>query len=353
MIPRLLAEQFDALAVPLRTLASMFHADHSEHLYMVGCGDSAFAGEAAALAFQKHTGIHAEGIHALDFARYRVRYLPRRSAVICISFSGKVGRTIEAAIQARRFGHRVLVLTGTADSPLARAADDTLLLSVPTLGYSPGTSTYLAILAALLDLAITWGGLRGNDTTYARSLLWSAPDLARQTLEAGQQPVQALAEKLAQLKWFTFLGAGPNLATAHFGAAKLFEGPRKLGVATNIEEWAHEQYFISGAGTPVFLIAPGGASSDRAGEILSELRYIGSDSVWIGDAQPPVAPGTLLPLAPGLPEELSPLLAALPLSLFAFHLTQASGQERFEFPSPEAAQEHYETIHRATRGEPA
>ena len=353
MIPRLLAEQFDALAVPLRTLASMLHADHIEHLYMVGCGDSAFAGEAAALAFQKHTGIHAEGIHALDFARYRVRYLPRRSAVICISFSGKVGRTIEAAIQARRFGHRVLVLTGTADSPLARAADDTLLLSVPTLGYSPGTSTYLAILAALLDLAITWGGLRGNDTTYARSLLWSAPDLARQTLEAAQQPVQALAERLAQLEWFTFLGAGPNLATAHFGAAKLFEGPRKLGVATNIEEWAHEQYFISGAGTPVFLIAPGGASSDRAGEILSELRYIGSDSVWISDAEPPVAPGTLLPLAPGLPEELSPLLAALPLSLFAFHLTQASGQERFEFPSPEAAQEHYETIHRATRGEPA
>lgn len=353
MIPRLLAEQFDALAVPLRALASMLHADHIEHLYMVGCGDSAFAGEAAALAFQKHTGIHAEGIHALDFARYRVRYLPRRSVVICISFSGKVGRTIEAAIQARRFGHRVLVLTGTADSPLARAADDTLLLSVPTLGYSPGTSTYLAILAALLDLAITWGGLRGNDTTYARSLLWSAPDLARQTLEAAQQPVQALAERLAQLEWFTFLGGGPNLATAHFGAAKLFEGPRKLGVATNIEEWAHEQYFISGAGTPVFLIAPGGASSDRAGEILSELRYIGSDSVWISDAEPPVAPGTLLPLAPGLPEELSPLLAALPLSLFAFHLTQASGQERFEFPSPEAAQEHYETIHRATRGEPA
>ena len=148
MIPRLLAEQFDALAGPLHTLASTLHADRIEHLYMVGCGDSAFAGEAAALAFEKHAGIHAEGMNALDFARYRVRYLPRRSAVICISFSGKVGRTIEAAIQARRFGHQVLVLTGTADSLLARTADGSILLSVPTLGYSPGTSTYLAILAA-------------------------------------------------------------------------------------------------------------------------------------------------------------------------------------------------------------
>ncbi len=89
----------------------------------------------------------------------------------------------------------------------------------------------------------------------------------------------------------------------------------------------------------MFLIAPGGASFDRAGEILSELRYAGCNSVWIGDTQPPVAPGTLLGLAPGLPEEFSPLLATLPLSLFAFHLTRASGHERFAFPSPEAAQD--------------
>jgi glucosamine 6-phosphate synthetase-like amidotransferase/phosphosugar isomerase protein len=153
--------------------------------------------------------------------------------------------------------------------------------------------------------------------------------------------------------WLTFLGAGPNLATAHFGAAKLFEGPQKLAVATNIEEWAHEEYFVSGPGTPVFLIAPSGASYDRASEILSELDYIGAHSVCISDTKPSVKPGVFIPLAPGLPEEFSPLLAALPLSLFAFYLSRASGQERFEFPSPEAAQEHYETIHRATQGEPA
>lgn len=353
MIPQLLAEQFETLTGALRALAARLHNDGIEQLTMVGCGDSAFAGAAAALAFQKHTGIAAEGIHALDFARYRVRYLPKRSAVACISFSGKVGRTIEAAIQARRFGHRVLALTGTPDSPLAREADDIILLSVPTLGYSPGTSTYLAILAALLDLAVTWGEVRGNTLLPIRSQLKHAPELARQTLEADQQVAQSLAERLVQREWFTFLGAGPNLASAHFGAAKLFEGPQKLGVATNIEEWAHEQYFISGAGTPVFIIAPGGASFDRAGEILSELRYIGADAVWIGDMQPSLAPRTTLNLAPGLPEEFSPLLATLPLSLFAYYLTRVSGQQRFAFPSPQAAQEHYETIHRVTQGEPA
>src|SRR2546425_836516 len=157
MIPQLLAGQLEILAGSLRALARKLSAGGIEHLYLVGCGDSAFAGAATALAFQKHAGIHAEGVHALDLARYRVRYLPERSAVVCISFSGRVGRTIEAAIQARRFGHRELALTGNPDSPLASEATDVITLSVPTLGYSPGTSTYLAILAALFDLAVAWG----------------------------------------------------------------------------------------------------------------------------------------------------------------------------------------------------
>lgn len=353
MIPNLLAHQHKTLAGPLSTLATALTAGGIEHLYLVGCGDSAFAGAASDLAFRKHADIHAEGMHALDFARYRVRYLPEHSAVVCISFSGKVGRTIEAAIQAKRFGHRVVVLTGNPNSPLAREANDVLTLSVPTLGYSPGTSTYLAILAALIDLAGAWGKARGRDISGLQTYLEGVPDLARQTLEAVDEPVQRVAAQCFQCDWLTFLGAGPNLATASFGAAKLFEGPQKLGVATNLEEWAHEEYFISRAGTPVVLIAPSGASFDRAGEILSELRYIGANAIFLSDRQPDLAPDTFIPLAPGLPEELSPLLAPLPLSLLGFYLSKASGQERFEFASPAVAEEHYATIHRVTQGEPA
>jgi ribokinase len=353
MIPRLMTQQLEVLTEPLRTLACELSAQGIKHLYLTGCGDSAFAGAATALAFQKHARVDAEGVHALELARYRVRYLPEHSAVACISFSGKVGRTIEAAIQARRFGHRVLVLTGNADSPLAKEASDVITLSVPTLGYSPGTSTYLAILLALLNLAVTWGEVDGSASASIRSLLQAVPDLAHRTLEEGHQPLGKLAERIVKREWMTFLGAGPNLATAHFGAAKLFEGPQRLGVSTNIEEWAHQEYFVSGEGTPVFLIAPTGASFDRAEEILAELNFIGADPVFISDTRPQEGSATFIPVVPGLPEEFSPLLTALPLSLFAFYLTRANRQQHFEFPSPLAAQEHYKTIHRMTQGEPA
>jgi glucosamine--fructose-6-phosphate aminotransferase (isomerizing) len=352
MIPELIETQLQTLAGPLSDLARTLERAAVRNLYLCGCGDSAFAGAASALAFRKRSGIQAEGVEALELARYRIRYLPPASTVVCISFSGHVGRTIEAAVQARRFGHRVVAITGDTDSQLAHAADHVVPLSVPTLGYSPGTSTYLAMLLTLLQLAELWKQAVGSNAAD-RSQLSRVPELARETLAAADGPVSALAQQLSERSWIAFLGAGPNYSSAAFGAAKLLEGPQKLGTVTNLEEWAHGEYFVTGPHTSAVLVAPSGASFDRANEILSELDFMQAHSVLLSDAVPTVRPSALIPIAAGLPEEFSPVLAALPLSLLAYYIAKARGQASFEFPTPEAAREHYETIHRVTMAEPA
>ena len=83
--------------------------------------------------------------------------------------------------------------------------------------------------------------------------------------------------------WVTFLGAGPNEATARFGAAKLLEGPQVLGVSTNVEEWAHEEYFVTDAGAPVVVVSPSGAGHSRTEEILSEIAFIGARAILVSD----------------------------------------------------------------------
>src|SRR4029077_18741960 len=98
---------------------------------------------------------------------------------------------------------------------------------------------------------------------------------------------------------------GPNEATARFGAAKLYEGPQMRGAATNVEEWAHGEYFIGGDGQPVIVVPPRGAATDRVGEILNELAFIDADATLISD-QPSANARNVIPLAPGLPEEFSP-----------------------------------------------
>ncbi|MFG1705325.1 PfkB family carbohydrate kinase [Nonomuraea sp. M3C6] len=352
MIPEVIARHVADPDGHVRRIAETLTERGIEHLFLVGCGDSHFAGLATALAFQRHTGVSARAVHALDFARYQVRYLPERSAVVCVSFSGKVGRTTEAAVQARRFGHLTIALTNDQGGALAQAAELVLPIEVPTLGFSPGTSTYLGMVATLDDLALRWARARGRDTEAARAALLAVPDLAERTLLANAGPADKAARTLAGHAWITFLGAGPNESSAKFGAAKLFEGPQLVGVSTNIEEWAHEEYFVSSPGTPVVLVAPSGAAADRAGEILGELDFIGAAPIVVSDAAPEL-PALHLPLAGGVPEEFSPLLAALPLSLIGFHLAEVLGKQSYNFPSQAAKTEHYDTIHRVVIGEPA
>jgi ribokinase len=321
-----------------------------EHLYLTGCGDSAFAGLAASLAFRRHSRLRVHPVHALDLARYLVRYLPPASAVVAISFSGKVGRTTEAARQAAAFGHPVIALTGNPDGQLAAAADRILPIDVPTLGFSPGTSTYIGMLCTLIDLALRTSRAGGDGAV--RGACEQLPGQAAKTLDWCDTPASAAAARMAPARFVTFLGAGPNEATARFGAAKLFEASQQIAVATNIEEWAHEEYFITRPGDPVILVAPAGAAHDRAGEILSELQFVRADATVISDTEPPGRAGHLR-LAAGAPEELSPVLAALPLAQLGFHLARQTGKRSYNFPSPQAREEHYDTIHRATLGEPA
>src|SRR5262249_41759144 len=150
-----------------------------------------------------------------------------------------------------------------------------------------------------------------------------APDFGRlpgqveTTLGQSAESCALAARALASAPWVAFLGAGPNEASARFGAAKLLEGAQRLGVATNIEEWAHEQYFVTSAGDPVVLVNPSGAGHDRGLEILTELRFIHARPVVISDCRPSgsEADGELfIPLAAALAEEVSPVTACLPLA---------------------------------------
>jgi ribokinase len=356
MIPDVIAERLADTGGHVRDLAEWLAGRGIEHLYLTGCGDSAFAGMAASLAFRRHSRLHVHAVHALDLARYRVRYLPQASAVLAISFSGKVGRTTEAAVQAAAFGHPVIALTGNADGQLASAADRILPIDVPTLGFSPGTSTYIGMLCTLIELALlTSRSSSSTGSTSDRSIRDACeqlPSQAAKTLDWCDGTAADLAARMVTGRFVTFLGAGPNEATARFGAAKLFEGSQQVALATNVEEWAHEEYFITRASDPVVVVAPTGAGQDRAWEILSELQFVGADACVVSDTEPP-GPAGHLRLASGAPEELSPVLAALPLAQLGFHLARQSGKRSYNFPSAEARAEHYETIHRATLGEPA
>ncbi len=358
-IPSVIADQATRLRPALRALAAGIMPEVAD-LTITGCGDSLYAGIATRLAFQRATGLRVAATEALEFVRYDVRYVAPEPppVLVAVSYSGEVGRTIEAVATARRFGWQTAGLTGRPEGRLAKAVAEPILMHVPTLGFSPGTSTYLAMLTALLVFASELARARGRveradeiDDALAR-----APDLARATLALAEEPARRAAERLATAATSTFIGAGPSRATAAFGAAKLFEGPQRYGVVQDLEEWAHEQYFISGPATPIVVVAPTGASRDRAAELLAEMAFIRAPSILVTDVVDDDAAQSAamcLPITPGLAEPYSPLLTCLPLAQAAFFVAERLGRSSYGFPSAEHEREHYATIHRATQGEPA
>ena len=358
-IPDVIANQADTLRPRLRELARSLPRDLTD-VVITGCGDSYFAGIATRLAFERTAGVRCRASEALELARYEVRYLPIDPVpplLVAVSHSGEVGRTIEAAATARAFGWRTVALTGRAEGRLAQTVGDPILMSVPTFGSSPGTSTYVAMVTTLLVLASELARARGRERESDRldRGIASAPALAEATLAACAIRARELADRVSGEDVITFLGAGPSRASAAFGAAKLLEAAQRHGVAQDLEEWAHEQYFVSRPETSVVVIAPSGPSRSRAAELIAEMAFIGATTALVSDDvddQAAASASVVLPIRTS-DEAISPLISCLPLALTAFYLSETRDARSYGFRSAEHEREHYETIHRDGRAEPA
>jgi glutamine---fructose-6-phosphate transaminase (isomerizing) len=311
-------------------------------IYLTGCGDSHYAGLAARLAFDKYTGIQTEPLQALEFSRYVVDYMPENSLVISISNSGEVARSIEALVLARQRGAYTIAITGNANGRLAAAADDVLIQTVPeyaeALGPpgsgSLGLANFHASLLALYLSALHIGGLRGRlpgaQVVELKQELAAVAQVIERTARRNQPVARELAAALWHLDTFFILGGGPNYATALFSAAKLFEQPQQNGVPQELEEWAHEQYFLTRPNvTPILILVPPGNSRDRAIEQIRGARDMGATVIAIcnSDDQEVIDLASwAMPVEGALREEFSPLAYVVPGQLFATALHQLKGR---------------------------
>ena len=132
-------------------------------IYLVGCGDSLYAGMAARLAVQEWSGIWVEPVESLEF-RYLVGCLSDSSVVVGISVSGQVQRTLDSLEVARERGAFTVGITGTPNSRIHACADHVIDIGIRGRepGPVPGTSTYLANLATLYSLGLAFGRDTGH-----------------------------------------------------------------------------------------------------------------------------------------------------------------------------------------------
>jgi glutamine---fructose-6-phosphate transaminase (isomerizing) len=306
-------------------------------VYLVGCGDSHYCGLSARLAFETWSGASTQALPALEFARYVVDGVPPGAWVVCVSNSGRVARTVEAARRARERGLTTIAVTYAPESPLAETAETTLCYRYPDPGFGPGTISYIASLTVLYAIALRaaelTGGLDADDGAVRLAALEAQADVVARTLELAWLPAEELGRETPLDVPIHLLGAGPSLGTASFGRAKLIEAAGVAAGVHELEEWAHEQFFCTGPGTLTIVVAPPGAAAARAVEQLKAIREMGGTAVALCPAGAAAAASAdrVLPVADDPPEELSPLAYSVPLALFALQYASLKGLTMFGF----------------------
>lgn len=324
MIPKLITFVQDQV----RNAASFINHQDINHIYLVGCGDSLFAGLAAKFSLEKYSGYRIEVVPALEFSRYTVDNLGKNSLVISISNSGSTTRPFESILEAKRKGITTLSIVGKPDTLMGNAADLSVIHNEAEFRGCPlSINGYHAITMVLNLLALELGKLSGN---VSKSILKFAFDQFEliskqipQTINENYELAMNYANLIAEKESCFVLGAGPNLATAFFITAKMFEQPQKLGVAVELEDWAHQQFFLARENTPFIVISPPGNSIDRAREQLVGTRMLGVRSAVIcaiNDIETSRMADYSFKISGDLAEEFTPFLYSIPGELISIFM---------------------------------
>lgn len=233
---------------------------------------------------------------------------------IAISQSGKSPDLLRSAQAAKDAGAHVVALVNVEDSPLAQMADTFVPLRAgPELSVA-ATKSYLATLAAVLQLTAHWG----NDAEL-HGIAERLPEDLRRGWDCDWSP---MVEGLTKAASLFVVGRGYGFGAALEAALKLKETCGLHAEAFSAAEVKHGPMAIVGEGFPVLFFAQGDGTQDNTIAVANEFRARGA-RVFIA------APGNhdpdKLPLPDGVSPMVTPLLAVQSFYRAASELSLARG----------------------------
>ncbi len=309
----------------------------ARRILLSGSGDSLFAALAATPALRRWSGRRVETRTSLELARYESPLLASDDLVVAISNSGSSTRTRETALLARDAGVPTLAVVGNGDGPLASLVAHTLVRPVGAVDDLPARwgrcllnmSEYLAALTALFELGFSLAGERMHAEERAswRQGIADAVAAHATVAEALEARIAELAATLVDAETVWTIGAGPNQGTARYAAAKYYEQLPLAGIAQDLEEWAHLEYFLTlerGRRSVVMVLAPPGNALDRAREITAGIARAGGRAIVVAAEDDGGFPGAeaVLAVGAGHGEPITPLLYHLPPQLLVLHMAR-------------------------------
>ncbi|MFC5141233.1 glutamine--fructose-6-phosphate transaminase (isomerizing) [Actinomycetospora rhizophila] len=307
-----------------------------DKVFVVACGTAYHAGLLAKYAIEHWCRIPVEVEVASEF-RYRDPVLDRSTLVVAISQSGETADTLEAVRHARDQKARVLAICNTNGAQIPRESDAVLYTHAgPEVGVA-ATKTFTAQVVACylvgLALAQVFGTKYADEVAREYAELESSTVAVQRVLEAVVEPTRALARDLATSKAVLFLGRHVGFPVALEGALKLKELAYMHAEGFAAGELKHGPIALIEQDLPVVVVMP--SPKGRAilhQKLLSNIREIqarGARTIVVAEE----GDETVRPFAehlievPAVSTLLQPLVASVPLQVFAAEVARARGYD--------------------------
>jgi glucosamine--fructose-6-phosphate aminotransferase (isomerizing) len=287
------AAQYARNEATVAKLAAELRANPPPFVATCARGSSDHACTYAKYLFETQLGFVTASISPSVGSVYAAKQRLQGALYLTVSQSGKSPDLLQNAKAARDAGARVVALVNVEDSPLAELAHTVLPLGAGPEKSVAATKSYLASLAAILQLAAHW-----KDEAPLRAALQSLPDGLR---AAWQCDWSALSEGLVEAHNLFVLGRGLGLAAAQEAALKFKETCGLHAEAYSSAEVKHGPMALVGEHFPVLCFAQPDETEAGMRALAQEFRGRGAQ-VWLssatqGDlAQPPAPHPAAAPL---------------------------------------------------------
>lgn len=297
-------------------------------IQIIACGTSWHAGLIGKYLIENLGRVPVDVEYASEY-RYKNPIIPEDTIVFTISQSGETADTLAALREAQAKGSRVLGITNTIGSTIARESDGGVYIHAGVEIGVASTKAFTSQVTILSLLALILGRMKHLSPEYGKKFikaLKEIPTKVEQILQKNEQ-IRTIAKTIVNATNALYLGRGLNYPVALEGALKLKEISYIHAEGYPAAEMKHGPIALIDENMPVITIAPNDIIYDKILSNLEEVKARNGRIIAIaseGDNRIKELAENVIYL-PDTISALQPLLSVIPLQLLAYHVADLRG----------------------------
>ena len=300
-------------------------------IYIVACGTAYHAGLIGRRAFENLAKIPVECDVASEF-RYREPFIDENTLFIAVSQSGETLDTLQSLREAKRKGARIMSIVNVVGSSVARESDDVFYTwAGPEIGVA-STKAFTTQLTAFYLIALHFAKLKGSlaDSKIKEIVeeLKSMPDMIKSVLDQGEFIQKLAASQFSNEKVF-YMGRGTDADLAYEASLKLKEISYINSFAIAAGELKHGTIALIEDHTLVVAIATQDNLYEKMVSNIKEVKARGAHVFALaktGKREIEKSADEVFYI-PETMDILTPILAVVPLQLFAYYISSLRGND--------------------------